>query len=232
MRNPDPFSALALKPITEEMAHAILDDSAFIQECVLGGIEFEKLIEGLRRPIDARLRIAAEASTQMLEMLAAANARFVLIGGLAGCAYGAARFATKDLDICHARDRENLEIFVDVLERLRAKFRRLPRFAPERICADTFLTETDFIFTGSHGDIDLIGEFTGVGRYEQASSDSVTMRLGGYEIQVLSLPKLTAAKLSTGRPKDLKVYHELQTIQRALGIAYGPPIPSLSWRGR
>jgi hypothetical protein len=80
---------------------------------------------------------------------------------------------------------------------------------------DTFKTETDFVFTTPLGSVDLIGEFTGVGRYEHAIEGAITVELDDLPVQVLSMPKLMAAKESTGRTKDLLVYHELEVVKTA-----------------
>ena len=133
--------------------------------------------------------------------------------------YGA-HFATKDLDVCHARELENLEILCGLLRCFDAQFRRMPRSAPAEVTPATLCTETDFVFTTTRGDVDLIGEFTAVGGYDQACEDAAAFNLSGIDIPVLALHKLIAAKISTCRPKDLAVSAELKLIQRAMMIAH------------
>ena len=48
---------------------------------------------------------------QILQVLDKHKVRFVVIGGIAGRLWGSTT-VTNDLDICYARDRENLEALV------------------------------------------------------------------------------------------------------------------------
>jgi hypothetical protein len=214
------ISTLALQPITRRMVKSILRERTFVRECDAAGVALNSLLDNLRLSPRERMAVANESAAWLLGRLAQTSARFVLIGGVAGCAYGA-HFATKDLDICHARDRENLRILCGLLQDLNAQFRRLPKDAPAEITPETLCTETDFVFSTPRGDVDLIGEFTAVGAYEQARDGAAPLLVDGIEIHVLSLPNLVAAKQSTGRPKDQSVALELLAIERALGIAHG-----------
>jgi hypothetical protein len=218
-------SAKALKPIPTRVASRILRNKQLHREAEGHGLSLHELVSSLRRPPADRVKAAGNSNVMMLEMLANANVQFVLIGGLAGCAYGA-RGKTKDLDICHQRESRNLGGIVSILKELGAEFRRLPQHVPPIIDVDTLLTEMDFVFTTrEHGDFDLIGEFTAVGVYDNAVEDALNITIDHFQVPVLSLPKLAAAKKSTGRPKDLAVWHELQLIQKALLFGFNrPPI--------
>ena len=85
---------------------------------------------------------------------------------------------------------------------------------PPLMKPETLATETDFVFTTKYGNFDLIGEFTGVGRYEQAIVGAIPVKMLRRPIRVLSLPNLMAAKLSTGRPKDKLVHDELAIVKK------------------
>ena len=65
----------------------------------------------------------------LLRALASAQVRFVVIGGLAAQAHGSPSI-TSDLDICHARDAENLRSLAGVLSDVAAVRRGLPSDAP------------------------------------------------------------------------------------------------------
>lgn len=52
---------------------------------------------------------------QLLPLLATHNVRFIIIGGIAGLAHGAAR-ATYDSDVVYARDPENIKRLVAALK--------------------------------------------------------------------------------------------------------------------
>jgi predicted nucleotidyltransferase len=145
----------------------------------------------------------------LLYELTRRGVRFVVVGGLAGQVY-CARYSTDDLDICHARDPQNLQLIAELLADLHAEFRRLPQYAPPAMDAFILSTETDFVFNTSLGKLDLIGLVTGVGLYEEASEDAVWVEMGRQKVKVLSLPKLMAAKKSAGREKDLSLLAQLE----------------------
>ena len=65
----------------------------------------------------------------LLEVLAAEQVDFVVIGGVAGGAHGSA-YPTYDLDIAYACDRENLERLATALQRLGATLRGAPLRSP------------------------------------------------------------------------------------------------------
>lgn len=210
------LSAQALKPISARVAGKILRNKQLQRDADELGLSLREMVESLRKPSAERVKAAGETNVAMLEMLTRANVRFVMIGGLAGTAYGT-RGKAKDLDICHQRENDNLGSIVEILKDLGAQFRRLPKHVPPVIEVDTLLTEMDFVFTTrEHGDFDLIGEFTAVGVYDNAAEDALTIKVDHFHVPVLSLPKLAAAKKSTGRPKDQAVWSELQLIQKAL----------------
>ncbi|HYF48542.1 MAG TPA: hypothetical protein VEJ63_04015 [Planctomycetota bacterium] len=145
--------------------------------------------------------------------------RFVVVGGLAAQVY-CSRYSTDDLDICHARDPQNLERIAQLLKDLNAEWRRLPAYAPPNFDLFTLSTETDFVFNTSLGKLDLIGLVTGLGMYNEAEEDCVNVEMGRQTVKVLSLPKLMAAKLSAGREKDLALLAQLEGIYGKLEKLY------------
>lgn len=72
---------------------------------------------------------------------------------------------------------------------------------------------TNFTLTTDIGDIDLLGEVTGVGSYPDAFAASVVMPLYGIECRVLTLDSLIAAKRAAGRTKDLLALPELEALR-------------------
>ncbi len=219
MTQPDRLSVRVVSLLSSEEAAWLLADPALRGECDKRGVALEGVIAALRHPAAERLRRAdLESSHQsffrFLDALGQRDIRFIVIGGLAARIYGST-FPTEDCDICHARDEENLHRLATFLRELTAEFRRLPAHAPAELSAAVFATETDFVFTTPWGKFDLIGEFTGVGRYEQALDGSIPLRLGRHRARILALDKLAMAKKSTGRDKDLRVHHELEVVRVA-----------------
>ncbi len=219
MSHPDPLSLRVAAAIAPEEAEALLNDDGMRRECERRSVALDGVVAALRHPADERLRRADRESShqtffRFLDALGQRGIRFVVIGGMAGRIYGST-FATDDCDICHARDGDNLRRLAAFLRELTAEFRRQPVAAPAELSAEVFATETDFVFTTPWGKFDLIGEFSGVGRYEQAIDQAIVLPLGRHPVKVLALDKLALAKLSTGREKDQRVHHELEVVRGA-----------------
>ena len=76
--------------------------------------------------------------------------------------------------------------------------------------------ETDLMLETDNGSIDLIGKLAGIDSYRQVFTDSLKLKLFGYEVRVLSLDDLIKAKKAANRPKDLFVLPQLETLRETL----------------
>jgi hypothetical protein len=212
MARPDPLSLRIARPISPDDAERVRADLDLQSELLQFGGSLEEIVEKLRLP--AYRRVTPEPSTMfLLRELRRRNIRFVVIGGIAARVYGSTH-STSDVDVCHARDARNLRALAHMLRDLKAEFRRQPKFTPPDLHENTLATEMDFVFTTPYGHLDLIGEFTGVGTYEQASAEAIDAEVRRLKLPVLALPKLLDAKRSTGRPKDQLVAAELDVIMK------------------
>src|SRR5437667_443605 len=63
------------------------------------------------------------------------------------------------------------------------------------------------------GDIDLLGEILGGGRFEDLKPHTVILELFGLPCLGLNLRRLIEVKRAAGRPKDLEVIAELEAIE-------------------
>ena len=63
------------------------------------------------------------------------------------------------------------------------------------------------------GWIDILGEITGGGRYEDLQPHSVLVEAFGVRCRVLDLDILIATKRAAGRPKDFEVLAELELLR-------------------
>jgi hypothetical protein len=61
----------------------------------------------------------------------------------------------------------------------------------------------NFTLDTDKGELDLLGELTGLGGFGQLVSDSIEMELYGRKVRVLNLDGLERAKRMAGRLKDL-----------------------------
>jgi len=143
------------------------------------------------------------APERILDRLITRNVRFIVVGGFAAQAHGSPSL-TRDLDICYARDRENIERLADVLTDLAAVRRDLPPDAPRTPPLDARTIRAGGLFTlmTSAGPLDLLAAPDPGLDYEQLVVRAVTGTIDGREILVASLDDLIEMKRAAGRPKD------------------------------
>ena len=147
----------------------------------------------------------------LIRRLAAADIRFVLVGGFAGTILGSPR-TTVDLDIVHARDKENLGRLATALEALQPRLRGAPPDLPFVLDAETLARGLNFTLTTTLGDLDLLGEVTGGGGYEDLLPHTRRIRVFDTEVVVVTLPQLIRLKRAAGRPRDLVAVAELEVL--------------------
>lgn len=155
---------------------------------------------------------------RLLGALHHAGVEFILVGGVAARAHGSARL-TQDVDVAYARDAANLERLVRALRPLRPYLRGVPRGLPFEWSDATLRAGLNFTLTTTAGDIDLLGEIAGGGRYEDLAPHTITASIFGRDTKVLDLPWLIRVKRAAGRPKDLEVVAELEALQEEIAIA-------------
>ena len=139
----------------------------------------------------------------ILEVLIRHDVRFVLIGGVAAQALGSPSI-TGDLDICYARDGDNLDRLADALADLAAIRRGLPADAPRMppLDARTLGAGGLITLTTRYGDFDILATPDPGLDYQQLVERAVIARFHGASIPVASLSDLMAMKRAAGRPKD------------------------------
>ena len=135
----------------------------------------------------------------------------VIIGGVAATLYGST-ILTNDLDVCYARNLQNLERLATALRSVNAKLRNAPPNVAFILDAETLRRGLNFTFTTDTGSLDLLGEVRGVGFYEEAISGAIMYELFGYSFPVLEIKKLIVAKRTAGRAKDMVALPELEAI--------------------
>jgi hypothetical protein len=148
----------------------------------------------------------------LLVALSGGGVRYVVVGGVAGNAHGAARL-TYDLDLVYARHSDNLDRLVSVLAPLSPYLRGAPPGLPFRWDAETLKRGLNFTLSTSLGDLDLLGEIAGGGRYEDILPHSQPILLFGIECLCLGLDKLIEVKRAAGRPKDFEAIAELEALR-------------------
>ena len=145
--------------------------------------------------------------------LHASKVDFVVIGAVAMVLQGSAR-VTRDLDLCYSRERRNLNRLATALKPFAPVFRDAPDGLPFVLDAGTLEAGLNFTLRSDAGDLDLLGEVTGIGPYLSVVRLSIPMEVYGRDVRVLSLEGLERAKRAAGRLKDLVDIAEIREIRR------------------
>ena len=138
----------------------------------------------------------------ILLALFAEQVEFVVVGGVALIARGAPR-TTEDIDICYRRDEGNLNRLARALSPFRPYLRGAPPGLPFELDQQTLAAGLNFTLTTTVGDVDLLGDISGLGGFEQVKAASSPVALYGGQVDVLELDGLERAKKAAGRIKDL-----------------------------
>ena len=139
----------------------------------------------------------------ILRSLNGHGVRFVIVGGLAAQAHGSPSL-TDDLDVCYARDRDNLERLAAALTDLAAIRRGLPIDAPEMppLNWKTLQAGVLFTFTTRHGDFDILADPDPGFDYDRLLEHASQANAQGATVSIASLHDLIEMKRAAGRPKD------------------------------
>lgn len=146
---------------------------------------------------------------ELLKALSRARTRFVIIGGMAAVAQGSS-YVTADLDLCYERSPDNLERLAGALSPFAPRPRGLSPEIPFVFDVRTLREGTNFTLYTSAGDVDLLGEVTGLGSFGDVVAEAQQLDLFGYGVWVLGLEGLIKTKEAAGRPKDLQLLPELR----------------------
>lgn len=139
---------------------------------------------------------------KILRTLNENNVKYVVIGGTAAIAQGSAHL-TFDLDICYAKDKENLNNLVKAITPFHPHLRGAPKDLPFIFDAKTLNSGLNFTLSTDAGDIDLIGELSGIGQYAEAVKYSEKLQIYDTKCYVLTLEGLIKNKTysQTKRPE-------------------------------
>jgi predicted nucleotidyltransferase len=154
--------------------------------------------------------------SRLLRVLLDASVEFILVGGVAGTLHGAAR-ATYDIDVVYRRSPENMSRLVAALAPYAPYLRGAPAGLPFSLDVVTLRQGLNFTLTTTLGAIDLLGEITGGGAYEDLLAQSASIPLLGTMCQCVTLDGLIRLKRAAGRPKDLEAIAELEALRAESG---------------
>jgi hypothetical protein len=138
-----------------------------------------------------------------------------MIGGLGARLRGSPSI-TDDMDICYARDDDNLERLAAALQELCAKLRGAPDDVPFVLHAKTLKAGDHFTFSTRSGPLDCLGTPAGTSGFDELDRTATTMKIGNEDVRVASIDDLITMKLAAGRQKDLAEVEILGSLRRVL----------------
>jgi hypothetical protein len=151
----------------------------------------------------------------ILHALLDRRVRFVLIGGLAGAVRGSP-VITGDVDICYARDRENLGRLADALRDLGARLRGARPDVPFQLDASALQAGDHFTFATELGSLDCIGAPAGTDGFADVDASASDESLDGILVRVASLDDLIRMKRAAGRRQDMIAVEWLEALRDEL----------------
>jgi hypothetical protein len=151
---------------------------------------------------------------RLLEVLDRHSVEFLVIGGIAGVAYGSA-YPTYDFDVLYAREERNLERMAAALKELDVTLRSAPPDLPFQVDAKTLAAGSNFTFETEFGPLDIRGKAAGMRDYKPMRADAKREKLWGIPVQIVSLDDLIRMKRAAGRPKDKLMVEEYVAIAEA-----------------
>src|SRR5262245_6795653 len=137
----------------------------------------------------------------ILRLLSTHHVDYVVIGGLALISHGS-DYVTKDVDICYSRSAKNISALAASCSSIHPYMRGAPPGLPFRFDSPTIQAGLNFTLTTDLGDIDFLGEVSGLGFYDKVLAMSEEKDVYGLKVRVLSLDGLIVAKKAAGRTKD------------------------------
>jgi predicted nucleotidyltransferase len=153
---------------------------------------------------------------RLLGALDKTGVEYILIGGVAATVHGSSRL-TQDVDICYARTDANVDRLVRALRPLKPYLRGTPRGLPFEWSAATLRAGLNFTLTTTAGEIDLLGEVTGGGSYNDLMRHTIEITLFTHRTRCLNLEWLIATKRAAGRPRDFEAIAELEALREEIG---------------
>ena len=148
---------------------------------------------------------------KLLRLLTEQEVAFIIIGGVAAVIHGSSRL-TQDLDVVYQRSPQNLTRLVQALAEQSPYLRGAPPGLPFQWSVTTLRMGLNFTLETSVGPLDLLGEVTGGGSYEDLLEHTIEVEVFGVRCRCLDLPALIRTKRAVGRPKDLEAIAELEVI--------------------
>lgn len=133
---------------------------------------------------------------KILETLNRYRVEYVVIGGFAATLYSCPE-QTFDLDILFADHPKNRQKLLSALHEIEARW--------DKPLTDTVLQRQPvFALNTKFGDLDILTEIPGLGKYEDASAHQKAVRFGDQAVSILDLEMLIKTKEAAADPNPRK----------------------------
>lgn len=152
---------------------------------------------------------------KILKILIENNVEFIIVGGYASIIHGAS-YVTKDLDICVNFSEENASKMLNAMAPYHPVHRMHPETPPLQETPRSLSNYRNLYLHTDLGDVDMLGEITGLGRFHDLVDSSIEVELYGKTCRVLDINALIVSKKALGRPKDNHVIVQLEAIKEEL----------------
>ncbi len=150
------------------------------------------------------------AFDELLRRLAAADAEFIVVGGLAVSAWGVVR-GTKDVDVVVAPGVENLKRVAEVAVAANGYVQQGESMLGSPISIASALADGEQVAIETDlGRLDVIQGLEGVPPYEELRGRATDAEVLGVTVAVCSVEDLKAMKRAAGRTRDLADLEDLE----------------------
>lgn len=102
---------------------------------------------------------------------------------------------------------------MEALAPIHPRLRGAPEGLPFFFDTQTLRNGLNFTLVTDEGELDLLGEVTGVGGYGDLALQAVQTDLYGSPVKLMALEDLIRAKAAAGRPKDLLDLEALRALK-------------------
>ena len=152
---------------------------------------------------------------KILKILIENNVEFIIVGGYASIIHGAS-YVTKDLDICVNLSEENAFRILKAITPYHPVHRMHPETPPLQETPRSLSNYRNLYLHTDLGDVDMLGEITGLGKFHDLVDSSIEVELYGKTCKVLDINALIVSKKALARPKDNQVIIQLEAIKEEL----------------
>lgn len=150
--------------------------------------------------------------SDILRLLSTHGVDFVVVGGYAVVAHGGT-MVTQDVDVCCCFSQENLLRVQDALKDVHPVHRMTPKRLPLQLTADHGQGLKNIYLDTDIGQLDCLSTILGVGDFQEVKKRSFMVNMNGYELRLLELDALIAAKKAMTRPRDREAVIQLEALR-------------------